>query len=63
MMKPLSKLRVLFQFQCRGTNWIETFWAGVSLYPLLGCDEADSFNLRGGTVRAIYTRKKKTRPQ
>ena len=41
-----------------GTNWIETFWAGVSRYPLLCRDEVDSLNLRGGTVRAIYTRKK-----
>ena len=38
-------------------------WAGVSRYPLLGWDEADSFNLRGGIIRAIYTRKKKMRPQ
>ena len=37
--------------------------ANVPRYPLLGRNEADSFNLRGGTVRAIYTRKEKTRPQ
>ena len=35
----------------------KTFWAGVSRYPLLGRDEADSFDLRGGTIRAIYMRK------
>ena len=35
----------------------KTFWAGVSRYPLLGRDEAESFDLRGGTIRAIYMRK------
>ena len=40
----------------------KTFWAGVSRYPLLGRDEAESFDLRGGTIRAIYMRKYKTRP-
>ena len=40
----------------------KTLWAGVSRYPLLSRDEADSFNLRCGTIRAIYTRKNKTRP-
>ena len=30
----------------------------MSRYPLLGRNEADSFNLRGGKVRAVYTRKK-----
>ena len=38
------------------------FWAGVSRYPFPGWDEADSFNLRGGAVRAIYTRENKKRP-
>ena len=40
----------------------KTFWAGVSRYPLLGRDKVDSFDLRGGTFRAIYMRKNKTRP-
>ena len=40
----------------------KTFWAGVSRYPLLGREEAESFDLRGGTIRAIYMRKYKTRP-
>ena len=40
----------------------KTFWTGVSRYPLLGRDEADSFDLRGGTIRAIYMRKNKTCP-
>jgi len=40
----------------------KTFWAGVTRYPLLSRDEEDSFNLRCGTIRAIYTRKNKTRP-
>ena len=40
----------------------KTFWAGVSRYPLFGRDEADSFDLIGGTIRAIYMRKNKTRP-
>ena len=40
----------------------KTFWTGVSRYPLLGQDEADSFDLRGGTNRAMYMRKKKTCP-
>ena len=35
----------------------------MSRYPLLGRNDADSFNLRGGIVRAIYNRTKKTRPQ
>ena len=37
-------------------------WAGVSRYPLLGRDEADSFDLKDGTIRAIYMTKNQTRP-
>ena len=40
----------------------KTFWTGVSRYPLLGRDEADSFDLRGGTIGAMYMRKNKTCP-
>ena len=40
----------------------KTFWTGVFRYPLLSRDEADSFDLRGGTNRAMYMRKKKTCP-
>ena len=41
---------------------IKKFWAGVSRYPFPGRDEGDSFNLRGGAIRAIYTRENKKRP-
>ena len=34
----------------------------MSRYPLLSRNEADSLGLRGGTIRAIYMRKNKTRP-
>ena len=40
----------------------KTFWTGVSRYPLLGRDETDSFDLRGGTIMAMYMRKNKTCP-
>ena len=40
----------------------KTFWTGVCRYPLLGRDETDSFDLRGGTIRAMYMRKNKTCP-
>ena len=40
----------------------KTFWTGLFRYSLLGRDEADSFDLRGGTIRAIYMGKNKTRP-
>ena len=40
----------------------KTLWTGVFRNPLLGRDEADSFDLRGGTIRAIYMRKNKTHP-
>ena len=41
---------------------IKTFWAGVSRYLFPRQDETDSFNFRGGTIRAIYTRENKKRP-
>ena len=41
---------------------IKKFWAGVSRYPFPGRDKGDSFNLRGGAIRAIYTRENKKRP-
>jgi len=41
---------------------IKKIWARVSRYPFPGRDEADSFNLRGGTIRAFYTRENKKRP-
>ena len=34
----------------------------VSRYPFPVRDEVDSFNLRGGTIRAIYTTEYKKRP-
>ena len=34
----------------------------MSRYPFPGRDEVDSFNLRGGAIRAIYTRENKKRP-
>ena len=40
----------------------KTFWTGVCRYPLLGRDETDSFDLRGGAIRAMYMRKNKTCP-
>ena len=41
---------------------IKKFWAGVSRYPFPGRNETDSFNLRGGAIRTIYTRENKKRP-
>ena len=41
---------------------IKKFWAGVSRYPFPGRDEGDSFNLRGGAVKAIYTRENEKSP-
>ena len=63
LMKTAFKIAYVILVPVSGTNWIETFWANVPRYPLLGRNEADSLNLRGETVRAIYTRKEKTRPQ
>ena len=57
LMKGDYSTVLLFFKKKSGILWTlyrdKTFWAGVSRYPLLGRDEAGSFNLRCGTIRAI----------